>query len=152
MRSKAIVGSLLALTLMVSGCMTMVVPGAEVAGGNVVFTAVGSAALVKADDPMALVEARTAAAAIARAELLAKIKGTAIESTVQVKDLTFASQEAELQVDGMLARTEINVCAHGAHRPDGHDRDGGGAPDAELRRILSTLRIRPLTVGRDGQS
>ncbi len=108
MRSKAIVGSLLALTLMVSGCMTMVVPGAEVAGGNVVFTAVGSAALVKADDPMALVEARTAAAAIARAELLAKIKGTAIESTVQVKDLTFASQEAELQVDGMLARTEVN--------------------------------------------
>lgn len=107
MRSKVIVGSLLALTVLFTGCMTMVVPGAQVAHGTVVFTAEGSVPLIKADDPMALVEARTAAAAMARAELLAKIKGAVVVGHVQVKDLTFASQEAAVQVDGVLARAEI---------------------------------------------
>lgn len=107
MRSKVIVGSLLALVVLLTGCIAPVVPGAQVKAGTVVFTAEGSVPLMKTGDPMALVEARTAAAALARAELLTKIKGALVIGNVQVKDLTFASQEAVTRVDGMLSRAEI---------------------------------------------
>jgi hypothetical protein len=106
MRSKVIVGSLLALTALFAGCMG-VVPGAQVERGTVAFTAEASVPLMKADDAMALVEARTAAAAMARAELLAKIKGAVVEGAVQVKDLAFATQQTNVHVDGMISRVQI---------------------------------------------
>lgn len=97
----------MALTVLFAGCMSHVVPGAQVAGGNVVFSAEASAPLMKTGDPMALVEARTAAAAMARAELLAKVKGAVVEGKVQVKDLTFETQQTAVHVDGMISRVEI---------------------------------------------
>jgi len=108
MRSRTVLVSLLALGVVLVGCRMMTVPGGEVTpNGTVMFSAEGSAPIVKADDAMALVEARTAAAAIAKANLLEKIKGAVITAHVQVKDLTFASEAAMVNVEGQLARVNI---------------------------------------------
>lgn len=108
MKSKAILASLLVLGVVMIGCQRMMVPGAEVTkSGNIMFKAEACSPIMKADDPMAMVEAQTAAAAMAKANLLEKIKGAYITSKVAVKDLSFASEGAMVDVDGMLARINI---------------------------------------------
>jgi hypothetical protein len=110
MRSKAILGSLLALTVLFVGCSTMTVPGAEVTdNGNLLFSAEASAPVMKADDAMAMLEAQTAAATMAKANLLEKIKGAFVAGKVEVKDLTFAAQGAATRVDGVLSRVNVTI-------------------------------------------
>ena len=107
MKSKAILVSLLVLSVVAIGCKSQMVPGAEVKGGCVKFMAEASSPILKADDAMAIVEAQTAAMAMAKANLLEKIKGAYITSHVQVKDLAFASEGAMVSTDGMLARISV---------------------------------------------
>ena len=108
MKSRAILVSLLVLSVVFVGCNSTMVPGAEITkGGTILFKAEATAPVMKADDAMALVEARTAAAAMAKANLLEKIKGAYITSHVQVKDLAFAAESAVINADGMLARISV---------------------------------------------
>jgi hypothetical protein len=73
----------------------------------VVFRAEGWAAVAKEDDALALLEARVAAAAIAEANLLKKVKGAKVAGEVAVEDLMFTSQEVVTRTEGYLARVNI---------------------------------------------
>lgn len=108
MRTKAILGSLLVLSVLFVGCSTMNVPGAQVTeSGTLVFSAEGSSPIMKANDAMALLEARTAAAVIAKANLVEKIKGAYVAGSVEVRDLAFAAQSAGASTEGLLARAVV---------------------------------------------
>lgn len=52
-------------------------------------------------------KAKVAAEAVARANLLKKIKGAYLTEDVSVADLMFESQEARLETAGWLSRAEI---------------------------------------------
>ena len=108
MKAKAALVALGVLAIVMVGCAAqMVVPGADVADGIVSFQAKGTSVVTKEGDDLSMVEARVAAATMAKAELLAKIKGVVIGSNVTVGDLIFESQEAKMAVNGFLARADV---------------------------------------------
>jgi len=107
MRTKAI-ACLMVLSVVLVGCSAVHVPGAVTTErGTLLFSAEGSSPIMKADDPLALLEARTAAAAIAKANLLEKIKGAYVASNVEVRDLTFAAESAGVSTEGLLSRVVV---------------------------------------------
>ena len=100
------------LALVCIGCVTMAVPGATITDdGCVMFSADGQAVATKEDDALAMAEARLAAAVIAKANLLEKVKGAMVSSSVAVGDLMFRSQEAEVKVQGFLSRATVTYAA-----------------------------------------
>ena len=113
---KVALASVLALVCL--GCMQAVaVPGAEVTpDGCLLFSATGQAVAAKEDDALAMAEASLAACVIAKANLLETIKGAMVSSSVSVGDLMFRSQEAELKVQGFLARATVAVMPPEASR------------------------------------
>ena len=105
------------LALVCIGCVQMAVPGATITDdGCVMFSADGEAVAAKADDALAMAEAKVAAGVVAKANLLEKIKGALITSSASVGDLMFRSQEAELEVQGYLARATVTYKAEEATR------------------------------------
>lgn len=108
MRSKSLLAVVAIVGLGLSGCFRGAVPGAEVTPlGTVVFNAEASSVVARQDDPLALLEAKTAAETMAQAELLKKIKGAFVSGEATVGDLMFASQEASTRVEGYLSRVEV---------------------------------------------
>ncbi|MGD2174656.1 MAG: hypothetical protein PVJ27_04570 [Candidatus Brocadiaceae bacterium] len=109
----------LILAAVVCGCRNMIVPGAEVTEqGTIVFVAEGTSVVAKSGDPLALLEARTAAKTIALANLLEKVKGSYVSSNVMVGDLMFAHQEAASSVEGFLSRAEVSFRKPEAKAPE----------------------------------
>jgi len=105
MKGKAalVIVGLLAVVLV--GC-AKTIPGATVEKGVVTFSADGVGVATE-DTPLALEEAKLAAAVDAKANLLGKIKGEIVAGKASVEGLQFASQEAEAMVHGFLARVTI---------------------------------------------
>jgi len=119
MKVKALLVGLLVLSVVMLGCRSVSVPGADSATRQLVtFQATGSSVIAKPDDPLALVEAREAAALLAKASLLAKVKGEYMTQTVRVGDLMFSSQEAAASVEGILARAKVSFRAPEARVPE----------------------------------
>ncbi len=110
MKVKALFAGLLVVLLGTAGCAQTQVPGASDAGRSVVrFEATASSVVARPDDPLALEEASVAAAAMAKANLLSKIKGEQMTSTVRVSDLMFAGQEVSARSEGFLARATVTL-------------------------------------------
>jgi hypothetical protein len=108
MKMKAMLASLVVLSVVLVGCSSMHVPGAEMTPrGTLLFSAEGYSPILKADDAMALLEARAAAATIAKANLVEKIKGAYVASNVEVRDLAFAAESAAVNTEGLLSRAEV---------------------------------------------
>jgi hypothetical protein len=118
MGTKPVLMILGVLVLALVGCAGKgMVPGAEVTPeGRIVFRAEASTVVAKENDPLALIEAETAAGIMARADLLAKIKGVTVTGKAKVDDLMLRSQEATVTVEGRLARTEVTYI-HSAQPP-----------------------------------
>lgn len=97
--------------LLAVGCAVpaRVVPGAEVVDGVVTFSATGSSVVTKDGDALAMLEAQVAAECMAKANLLAKIKGEMVGQDVSVGDLMLESQVAKSQVNGFLGRAELEI-------------------------------------------
>jgi len=96
--------------LMVVGCVQMgAVPGAEVTDGTVIFSAEAASVVAREGDPLSVLEAEEAAALMAKAKLLEKIKGAYVTSTIKVGDLMFENQQAMATSDGYLARATVHI-------------------------------------------
>jgi hypothetical protein len=79
------------------------IPGSTLTeDGTLLFTAEGQSVAVAEDGAMGLAKARMAAEAIAKANLLEKIKGGLISSSVTVGDMMFQSQTVSTKVNGWL--------------------------------------------------
>ena len=63
--------------------------------------------MAKEDDPVSLLEAQAAAAIMAKANLLALVKGEFITGGTTVADLMFEGQEVQSRVEGLLARAIV---------------------------------------------
>lgn len=119
MKVKGLLVGLLVLSIVMVGCKSVSVPGSESATRKrVTFQGEGSSVVAKPDDPLALAEAREAAALLAKANLLAKIKGEYMTQTVRVGDLMFSSQEAAASVEGILARAKVTYRAPETRVPE----------------------------------
>jgi len=119
------------LSVFLVGCGMTQVPGAVCTeNGTYLFSAEGSSPVLKPDDPMALLEARVAAATIAKANLLEKIKGAAVDSMVRAEDLAFAKQVANVNATGLLSRVTITY----------HPTDRTGR-DAMIVTAVATLEL-----------
>lgn len=108
MKVKAALVLVGVLVLGLAGCRTPVPGAEEVTWGRFVFTAEATSIVAKEEDPVSLLEAQAAAATMAKANLLALIKGAEVSSEVTVGDLMFESQQASEHVDGFLARATIS--------------------------------------------
>jgi len=128
MKVKAIVAVLGLAALMASGCVGTV-PGADVKGGAVVFSAEAVSVVVKQGDPLSLLEAQEAAGLMAKAKLLEKVKGQFISSAVKVGDLMFESQEATAATQGFLSRATVE-----------YEMEGAG-PEPSTVRAIATLAV-----------
>jgi hypothetical protein len=96
------------LALVCIGCTSMMVPGATLTDdGCIMFSADGQAVAAKEDDALAMAEARLAAAVVAKANLLEKIKGAMVSSSASTGDLMFRDQEAQVKVMGFLSRATV---------------------------------------------
>jgi outer membrane protein W len=104
---KAVLVVVGVLAVLLAGCASPNVPGATVEKGKIVFKADGTAVAAKEGDPLALEEARLAAATIAKANLLELIKGAFVTSKVTVEGLMLESESAALSTQGFLSRTTI---------------------------------------------
>ena len=94
--------------LFAAGCASYQVPGAEKGEhGSYLFTSSGTALVEAPGDLRELTKAKMAAEAIARANLMKKIKGVHLTETVSVEDLVFSKQMARLETAGWLSRAEI---------------------------------------------
>jgi len=107
MKAKAALVVVGVMALVLVGCMSPVIPGATSEGGVVTFSAEGTSVLAKADDAMALEEAKVAAATIAKANLLGRIKGELLTNKVNVEGLMLASEAASIRTQGWLSRATI---------------------------------------------
>lgn len=97
------------LAVLLAGCALPTVPGATVEDGKYVFSAQASSVCDKEGDALAKEEAAVAAAVMAKANLLEKIKGIVLSQNVAVSDLMFKSQEAATMVEGFLARATVEL-------------------------------------------
>jgi hypothetical protein len=111
MKAKAALVAVGVMALVLAGCATQVVPGATAERGVVTFSAEGTGVLEKADDAMAMEEAKLAAATIAKANLLGKIKGEILTSKVNVERLMLANEAASSRVQGWLSRATVEYVA-----------------------------------------
>ena len=108
MRLKGMLVAVGLFAIVLAGCSTCRVPGAKMTeNGTIMFSATGTSVVARPDDALSLVEAQVAAATIAKANLLEKIKGGLVASGVTVGDLMFEKQEAQVRVDGFLARADV---------------------------------------------
>lgn len=108
MRMKTIV-AIATLAALLTGCHLRAAPGGlETERGTVRFEAEGSSVIAKPDDPLSVLEARLAAATIAKANLLEKVQGARVASEVSVDDLMFREHEAVVAVEGVLPRVEVS--------------------------------------------
>lgn len=107
--------------------------------GTVLFCAEGSSIVAKADSPVDLLEARCAAATMAKANLLALIKGEEVEGHMTAGDLMFENQEAVVRVEGFLARAIITF-------PETSATEGRGLVTACAAVELSRRQLRALGV------
>ena len=108
MKVKATLAVVGVFLLALGGCAGPAVPGADaVTWQNVEFSARATSVMAKEDDPVSLLEAQAAAAIMAKANLLALVKGEFITGGTTVADLMFEGQEAEAQVKGFLARATV---------------------------------------------
>ncbi len=117
MKAKMAMVAIGVAVLLLAGCTTPVVPGGTPERGAVVFEAEATAMAAKADDPMAMEEAKIAAATMAKANLLAKIRGEFLTSKVNVEGLMLESQAASARVQGWLSRATIEYPAPPANVP-----------------------------------
>ena len=108
MKVKTLVVVLGVFALALVGCaVTGPAPGAVVTDdGLIQFTAAGQSAIAN-DEAISMIEARAAAAAVAKANLLEKVKGAYVSGSVTVGDLMFSSQEARVSTEGFLSRATI---------------------------------------------
>ncbi len=112
-RLTILAGATLALLLI--GCALRPVPGGvETGRGTLRFEAEGKSVVARSDDPLSLLEARLAAATIAKANLLEKVQGAYVMGEVNVDDLMFREQEAVAVVEGFLPRVEVTQVAQEA--------------------------------------
>ncbi|MCH8541168.1 MAG: hypothetical protein LAT58_10425 [Opitutales bacterium] len=128
------------LTILAMGCMVFFitgcvaskhVPGAErIDGGNYLFTSSGTALIKSPGGPKEIAQARVAAMALARAELVKKIKGVSVSESVSVEDLMMTKQAASTTAEGWLSRAIITIV------PD-HRNFEEGAVTAEGSLVLS---------------
>ncbi len=108
MKVKAALAAVGVFLLALGGCAGPAVPGADVVTCvNAEFSARGTSIMAKEDDPVSLLEARVAAATMAKANLLALVKGEFITGGTAVADLMFEGQEAEARVEGFLSRAIV---------------------------------------------
>lgn len=108
MKAKAALAALGVVVLLVSGCRAAHVPGADdTRQGIVTFSATATSVIAKEGDPLSIEEAKLAAATLAKAALLGKIKGEFLTSTVTVDGLMFEAQEATSTVEGYMARARV---------------------------------------------
>ncbi len=122
------------------GCQAPVVPGGEwTERGTVEFVGEGSSVMVKEDDPLALLEARAAARALALADLLATVKGTEVAAQVTVEDLMYESLEATVTVEGTLSGVSIEY-------EELREEDGG----ATVVTAIASLELTPAQLRRTG--
>ncbi len=131
MKTKLGVGLLCLVAVVMAGCAgANVEPGAELTEEGIYrFVAQGTSAVAREDDALALVEARTAAETLAKANLLEKIKGARITNSVTIGDLMFASQEANLRMRGYLSRATVSFV------------DGGEFPESPLITATAVLEL-----------
>lgn len=99
--------------------------------GIAVFSAKGEAPVVETEDPVVLAKARLAAATIAKANLLEKVKGAVVTGNVTVGDLMFQNQAASTMVRGYLARASVVI----------EETPRGVAPDIVI--ATATLNLSP---------
>lgn len=105
------------LGLSLFGCAAPRVPGATFTSeGTILFSETGSSVIARKDDPLALLEAQLAAATIAEANLLRKLKGADLAGEVTASDLMFTGQHVVSRVEGRLSRVEIHF-----DKPRGED-------------------------------
>jgi len=96
------------LSAVVAGCAMPLVPGGEwTERGTVVFRAEAWSLVAKADDPLSVLEAKHAAATMAKAALLEKVVGAQVSGRVGVDGLMFQEQEAVVEVEGTLSRARV---------------------------------------------
>jgi len=97
------------MAIVLVGCQTgPVIPGAVINDeGAVVFSAEGTSVIQEPGNPISEAKAELAAVTIAKANLLALIKGEVLTSKVRVADLEFLSEEASSAVRGLLARATV---------------------------------------------
>jgi hypothetical protein len=90
------------------GCATVSVPGGSIdrQRGVVTFEAMGQAVATQ-ETPLAMAQARLAAATIAKGCLLEKIKGAAVEAYAGTEDLQFSDSEVRSRTEGWLSRAEV---------------------------------------------
>ncbi|MHC5034198.1 MAG: hypothetical protein ACYTFZ_04100 [Planctomycetota bacterium] len=138
-KARLVIAGLLAVVL--TGCVT-VVPGAEITErGTIVFWAQGQSIVAKEDDPFSRLEAEMAAAAVAKANLLAKVKGELITGNVQVGDLMLKSQEVAVMVEGFLGRANIEIVDAGLTR----------MPKPVVVTAIAALEMAPADLARLGE-
>jgi hypothetical protein len=73
----------------------------------VTFSADGTSAVSAEGDALAVAKAQVAAATLAKANLLEKIKGARVNNEVRVADLLFKSEAARTAVTGWLSRATL---------------------------------------------
>jgi hypothetical protein len=85
--------------------------------------------VAKPGDPLAVEEAKLAAATMARADLLQKIKGGFAASEVHVDGLMLEAQESVAKTHGFLSRADVHFPEH----PE--------APESEVVTAVAILRL-----------
>jgi hypothetical protein len=97
-----------------AGCVVCSAPGGDVTErGTVLFRAEASSVVARPDDALAALEARMAAAAMAKAALLEKVLGAEVTGEVIVDGLMFEDQQASVYVEGMLPGATV-ACTESA--------------------------------------
>ncbi len=157
MRNLIVFAILAALVTASVGCEAVVTPGEAISAeaalwfaqagaitgawvtprGTVAFCAEGTSVAAKPDDPIHLLEARCAAATMAKANLLALIAGEEVEGHMTVGDLMFESQEAAVRVEGFLVRAIVTF-------PETPAMDAPGVVTARAAVELTRRQLRSL--------
>ena len=98
-------------SLLISGCQSADVATTEpvvIEPEVMVFSATGQS-VATTDDAMSMAKAELAATTVAKANLLAKIKGELISGSAEVSDLMFVSQAAKTTVNGWMSNAQIKI-------------------------------------------
>lgn len=100
------------------------IPGStHTENGTLLFTAEGQSVAAAEDGFMGIIKARLTAETIAKANLLEKVKGGLITSSVTVNDMKFQSHTANTQVNGWLGGAVLETSTT--------SEDESNLPDAE---------------------
>ncbi len=109
MNTRVVPVLLCCVAVWATGCRAPLAPAGEWTDrGTVEFVGEGTSVVVKEDDPLALLEARAAARALALVDLLATVKGTEVSARVSVEDLMYESLDATVTVQGTLCGVVVD--------------------------------------------